>query len=676
MENKYIQDYSYDNSFWEKEDFLYNHSISKFKEYLSIGDISFNLADCIENFCVSLISVKNYYKEYEKNDTSSRGKAIQRFFYFINKIVENLKKFEKILISISNKIYDKKAGYESKNVIKKMCEENLQKYENNLKILSVKKNSYYESINQTIEQYLNNLYKNNEKKNLKEIKAEYITKKKNEYKEQIMRTENYRIEYIELQRNIFSSEEEFEKDCTNDLKLYLKKIIYSYNELLKIDSIDKEIIYFLDSIDGIRDNQVFAAKNRNIISCPPRIKFIEYNQNADIYSNLEVVKNQLKNKTKEEAKNIQNQIGKEVKKLLDEILKTVRDEIYQKFEEIVNNMLNNTLTEEDYNYLVDQFQKSYDDFKLWEREHVGQLDFKKVGERWDNRFSSMKLFLDIFNKARTHNKVLNEKNFNFFIKAIEKILSFNDNEDIDYKLCELLLTLSSTFYTVEKKDEKEIKKYASEIIKISSPLIQKLGFWVGLTKYELNEEIIKERLKESKSNNNKISISFLNNISLLNKKKNNEKKDNQNILDKNIIAKLMSISYNLVQFIIESDTLNNTLASIFRNFKISQENRQMVIQMMNFHIESEKIENLKIDEEMLLNFDNIENFIISDKKEEKKMNKKDEIIGQKEDNQINAIINNIEEGKENNNNINIINNINNNHTLSKEKIKGEEENNQ
>ena len=103
----------------------------------------------------------------------------------------------------------------------------------------------------------------------------------------------------------------------------------------------------------------------------------------------------------------------------------------------------------------------------------------------------------------------------------------------------------------------------------------------------------------------------------------------------------MSISYNLVQFITDSDTLNKTLASIFRNFKISQENRQTVIQMMNFHIESENIQNLKIDEEMLLNFDSIENLMISRQKKEK--GKKDENIEKKEENEI---INNFEEKKE------------------------------
>ena len=50
-----------------------------------------------------------------------------------------------------------------------------------------------------------------------------------------------------------------------------------------------------------------------------------------------------------------------------------------------------------------QFQKSYDDFKIWVKENVGELEFKKVGENYDNRFLNMQLFLDAFNKARMHN---------------------------------------------------------------------------------------------------------------------------------------------------------------------------------------------------------------------------------------------------------------------------------
>jgi hypothetical protein len=670
MEN-YIKDFSYENCFWDNRDSLYNHLSSKYKEYLSIGELNESIADNIDKFCKSLLLSKNKYKPYKENDTSSRGKAIQMTLNFINKIVDNLKKFAENLIIIANKIYEKECSYDSKKLAKKMCDESLKKYENSLRTLIVKKNTYYESVNQVIEHFLNNKYKNNNKekeknnKNSIDAKKDNLKKKRKDYKEQLIKTENYRTEYIELQRNIFSSEEEFERDCTNELRRYFKKIISFYNDLLKNSSVDKEITDILEKINGTRDNQIFAANNRTIMSCPSRIEFVEYNQDVDAYSNLEVIKNQIKNKTKEESKTIKFQIALEVKKFLKELLEDSPNDNNSKLEEIVESMLNSNISEENYNSLVKLFQDSYDDYKIWEKENVGILDFKKVGEKWDTRFRNMQLFLDAFNKARLHNKELNKHNFDYFNKALDKILSFNDNEDIDYKLCELLITLSSTFYYKEKQDEKEIKKYASEVIRNTSPIIQKASFWVGLTKYELNEEIMKEKNKEQNSNNtnnlHKIN-SLINNLNtkipILNKKKNKENKESQNVINKNIVAKIMSIGYNLVQFIIESDTLNETMANIFRNFKISKDNKELIIDMVNAHIESEKIKNLKIDKEMLMNCDNIEYFFnYKEIKKEKEINNKDIINYNKiEENKNNDIVdkekNDFQNNIENNNNIN------------------------
>lgn len=674
MEN-YIPDYSYENCFWDNVDFLYNHSNLKYNEYSSLSDLSSNIANCIDIFCKSLNLAENDYKPYEKNDNSSRGKALIKMLGFINKIVNNLKKLADNFRKLSKRIDEKKFSYESKKTIKEMCENSFKKYEDCLKDLNMKKNAYYESINQTIEQYLNYKYKNKNKdsKNSLEMKIEHLNKKKKSYKEQIIKTEINRIEYIELQRNIFSSDEEFERDCTNEIKIYLNNFISFYKNFLKKSEIDKEIIDEIDKIDGIRDNQIFAAKNRTIMNCPPRIEFIEYNQDIDTYSNLEVVKNQLKNKKNEEYKSTQNKISDEVKKFLIKTLTNSKNEYYLKIEEIANNLINNNLSEEDFNYLIKQFQKSYDDFKIWVKENVGELEFKKVGEKYDNRFLNMQLFLDAFNKARMRNKGLNKNNFNFFIQAMDKILLYNDNEDIDYKLCELLLTLSSTFYTVEKKDEKEIKIYATEYVK-KNPLIQKVGFWVGLTKFELSEEMLKDKDKDkekSKDNSlNKINEFFYNininlaKLSLIKRRKSKEDKElketketkenkgNEKNMDKNFIAKIMSICYNLVQFIIDSKTLNTILVNIFRSFKISKENREMVIGMMNCHIESEGNKNLKINEEMLMNVDDIEYYINSNEIKEKKENQKNkEIINIKE-------VNEDKDNKKKDSNNNINNEIN------------------
>ena len=148
------------------------------------------------------------------------------------------------------------------------------------------------------------------------------------------------------------------------------------------------------------------------------------------------------------------------------------------------------------------------------------------------------------------------------------------------------------------------------------------------------------------------------------KKKNKGNKENDNKQNQNIIAKIMSISYNLVQFISKSDTLNEILANIFRNFKVSEENKEMIIDMVNSHLESEGIKNITIDKKMLMVCDNIEYFFNS------KENIKDKEIEKDKNNSINEV----EENDFENNNKDKkleenINNIINYNNLEKDKDK-------
>jgi hypothetical protein len=596
----FIQDYSYDNCFWGNEEFLYQHSKSKYKEYLSIGDFSYNISENINKFCKSIQQIKNEYQPFQEDCVSSRGKAIQSILDLIQLILTNLQQFSTLLAKISVKMGDKKFSYESKKCIKKMCSENSKKYENSIKSLNNKKESYYELINQGIELYLNYKLKKNKDINSSEKNniIENILKKRKEYIEQINKVEKYRKEYIELQRNIFNSEEEFERDCTDEIKYYFQQILSCYEKLAIKDDVKQELKECIDNIDGANDIQKFAEKNRSIQTSPTRLAYMEYTENLEIYSNFEVVKHFYKNKENDNMKEKQKKISSEVKLFLNEIIKTQDNEKVLKFEEIANDIVNNSLKEEDFAFLINQFQKSYDDYTKWkEEENINFLDFKKVGENWDNRFCNMQLYLEAFNKIRMNNKELDEKRFDYFVQAMQKILFFNDNEDTDYKLCELLITLSSTFYKISQKDEKDIKVYASEIIK-DAPLFQKTAFWIGIIKYELNDEFFTEKPKNKIKQKSK---SF--HVSASKKKKENIEEEKT---DKKIIAKLMSVSYNLIQFVIDSDKLNKILANIFRCFKIDKENKELIIAMINSHIESEGASNLKLNEEMLLNCDNVE----------------------------------------------------------------------
>ena len=189
----------------------------------------------------------------------------------------------------------------------------------------------------------------------------------------------------------------------------------------------------------------------------------------------------------------------------------------------------------------------------------------------------MQTFLGYFNKTRVENKCLNEENFNYFCKAIEKILELNMNEDIDYSLCDLIVILSSTFY-MEDKNAKSGKKYINEVIR-DCPIMQKQGFWVGLTKFELNQEIQQQKSEEDTLKEDNISVEKLNN---------------------SVIAKLMSVTYNIMQFIKDSNLFNKVVYDIFKFCKINKENRSMIIQMMEQQIKAENLTHIQLDKDLIL----------------------------------------------------------------------------
>ena len=212
----------------------------------------------------------------------------------------------------------------------------------------------------------------------------------------------------------------------------------------------------------------------------------------------------------------------------------------------------------------------------WKEKNVAYQDFKKVGVEWDERFCYMHTFLGYFNKTRVENKELDATNFNYLCKAINKILELNENEDIDYSLCDLVVILSSTFYTKDS-NSKTGKKYVNEVIKKTS-IMQRQAFWVGLTKYELNEEIQQQKKEEE---------TLVEDIS--------EEK-----ISNSITAKLMSVSYNIMQFITDSNTFNRIIYDIFKYCKISNESKEIVVAMMEGQIESENLSHIKLDKDMLL----------------------------------------------------------------------------
>ena len=572
-----MEGYKYNNSFWMKSGLLYSHAEKKFQEYLSVGEVFRIFATVCHNFAEELSKIPNYYKIAEK-ENSTRYNGIKALLDYFRMFSQNTKNLKKEAEKLSKNIFEKELAYESKKQALEMCEQDHKNYKNALDKLKLNKEAYFDSINKAIEQHLIGKMKGKDKKINPKIFNE-IENKRNEYKLQIENVEKIRVMYMKIQGNIFASEEELERDCTNELKMYLNnflKAMENFKNNLEITDTIKETI---NLIDGNTDNKQFAEKNKSLMTGPKRNLFKEYSQDLNYYmEHFDCLKKEMKNKTTSlEIRQFQNQISQDVTKFLSTIIKEEPNQIHDKILEIAKSLKENKCKENQYEYLINKFQERFDQFTKWKKQNVGNQDFKKVGVEWDERFCYMHTFLGYFNKTRIENKELDLPNFNYLCQAINKILELNENEDIDYSLCDLVVILSSTFYTKDP-NSKSGKKYVNEVIRHSS-IMQKQGFWVGLTKFELNEEIQQQKKEEETLNEDNISQDKLNN---------------------SVTAKLMSVSYNIMQFIKDSTTFNRIISDIFKYCKISNESREIVVGMMEAQIEGENLSHIKLDKEYLL----------------------------------------------------------------------------
>jgi hypothetical protein len=572
----YVEDYKYNNSFWMKSGLLYSHAEKKFQEYLSIGKMMESFSNIFNYFYDEINKIPSLYKRPD-DEKSTRYNGIKVLINYIKKMSDNIKILKFELEKISKNIFEKELAYESKKGAMDMCEKDHKNYKDALTKLKTNKESYFDSINKAIEIYLVSKLKGKDKK-INQKNLNEIENKRKEYKAQIEKVEEIRVTYMKIQGNIFASEEELERECTNELKAYINKFVKAmetFRNNIVLNDQDKEII---NAIDGDTDNKQFAEKNKSLMTGPKRNLFKEYSQDLNYYmEKFECLKKEIKNKSGADLRQFQNKISQDVTHFLSTIIKEEPNQIHNKILEIAKKIKENKCTQTDYQYVENKFQERFDQFVKWKKENVGNQDFKKVGVEWDERYCYMHTFLGYFNKTRVESKELDTENFNYLCQAINKILSLNENEDVDYSLCDLVVILSSTFYTKDPQS-KSGKKYINEVIRHSS-IMQRQGFWVGLTKYELNEEIQLQKKEEETLNEDNIS---------------------QDKLSNSVSAKLMSVSFNIMQFVTDSKSFNRIIFDIFKYCKINKENKEIVVGMMEAQIEAENLTHIKLDKDMLL----------------------------------------------------------------------------
>jgi len=577
----YVEDYKYNNCFWKKSGLLYSHSDSKYDEFMSIGTIFQKLKPKIFEFSEFLGTIDKYYKKPDEPNYS-RGDGIQVILSSIKRIKDELVKLSEVIEELSGKILEKKDTYESKKPAAKMCDEAFKKFDSELAKLKGIRKSYVDSINKVVESHLNQKYskkgENSKAKAELQAKMKILEKKKLEYKTVLENVESYRADYMEEQGNIFAVKEELERESTDELKTYFQTYIKSLNSLSASFQFSDEELKIIENMNGDYDCKKFAESNKSLMTGPGRNEYREYAVDLNYYTeHFEIIKSKLKGKSPTEQREFQREVLNEINTILGDLIKEEKTETIHKIEEYAKDLKENKLSSEGFKYLIDKFNEGYNSFMKWKEEKVQGQEHKKVGKEWDERFIYMFTFLKYFNRKRIDSKELNEENYKYFCDAIIKILDLNDNEDVDYNLCDLVVILSSTYY-VNDPQKKSGKKYVNDVVKHAN-ILQKQGFWIGLTKYELNEEIQKQDDEENALKENNISEEKLNN---------------------SVVAKLMSLSFNIMTFVLDSNLFNKILFDVFKYCKITGENRQFIVQMLETQIATENIDYLKLNKEYLL----------------------------------------------------------------------------
>ena len=626
----FLQKYHYSNSFWENSDVLFNHSRNRMKEYEQFSDKIVNISKIINNFSDSLLNASIPEENPEKDDyISTRTNAISCYLKFINKLATLLKSLYKNYEGVASVMKDKMDAYKSRDQFEIICNNNFDNYKTQLNKVNKCKQAYKESAESLVESFLNFKYKDAKYENEINSKKELMYKKENEYKAEVKKCEDIRNDYITIQRQILDDEETFDYSSSEALKDNLIKLMNFHKDFIYNCKASNELIEAIANIDGHKDIQEFSVKNSDIISYPPGTTFSVYNQNLELYLNFEVIKNILKTKNEIEQRDFKRELSVEVTKFLGDILtkNSEKKQKVERFAEIANNILNKKSNEEECNFVIKEFENCSNNSIEPNRKLSGDKKDITIGG-WDNEFDAIHAFLNIFNKLRQFNKKMEKENFDYFVKINEKIIELIDSDDkekhknkyreekeIDYNLCDLLLILSSTFYMTEQKEGKEEKIYVYQKIK-HCKLFQKYEFWVNIVKSQLSEQIIAEKMSEEiedkkDKKEKKKRKSLLSNIKVFRKRSSNTetetKVDNLDKYNQLIMAKLMSIGFNIIQFVSNSLILNQALYNIFRFYKLSTPNRVNVIEMLKIQIVSEGNDNLKLDEDLLLN-NNLEKY--------------------------------------------------------------------
>ena len=587
----YLEDLSYYNNFWNNPNILHSHFKAKYMEFKSLGYVFHKLANLSGEFSVSFLKAikiadklemnniinqsqkiqeqESFYIPLDKPDNSTRSAGIKQLLEYFERFSKSFNYLKETFSKISFEIFNRQNAFNTIIMHEKNYFEKVNKFQNALNELKQRKDKYYKSIEKAIEFHLSHLNKTNNKNKDK------IKKEENKYLAQVKLTEELRADFTRNEGQYFYNIEDLERNCTNDLKSLIKIIVNNITLFQRDIGFKESEFKLFEDIDGNKDIQIFSKANKSLISTPKRIFFKRYKLDMKYYmENFQFLKKEISNKSPDELKIFSNNIYKELREYINEITFKENDPIKVKIIDISKNLIENKLKTDDFYYLMDKFEEKFQTYMDWKQKNIidGQF-YKKVGPEYDDRNSYAQTFLEFFKQVDKQNICLNAENFLFLSKAMGKILELNVNEDIDYEFCNIIINLSSIFYTFDNS-KKSGKRYSYEIIR-TYPKINKQGFWEGLSRFLLNQEMVKQKIYK-------------------------EGDISADVLSKIIIPKIEVIIFTLMKLMTDSKMFNKIVYDLFKYFKIDKENIIFLVNRVELNASKEEINHIAIDKDLIL----------------------------------------------------------------------------
>ena len=186
---------------------------------------------------------------------------------------------------------------------------------------------------------------------------------------------------MDQQGNIFAFKQDFEIECTQDIKKHIQDCIIIFEEFFKNFKLSDEDKKAIENIDGEKDTKDFAKNNRSFVTGPKRNLYKEYPIDLNYYvENFDIIKSKLKNKNQKEQRDIKKQISTDITNFLEPIIQEEPDQINKNVEQVAKDIKENCLDQKDFDYLIQKFQDNYDSFNKWKEKNVQDQEYKKIGK--------------------------------------------------------------------------------------------------------------------------------------------------------------------------------------------------------------------------------------------------------------------------------------------------------